>query len=165
MASSNSTTTSTPSSQIYTCKWGRIDIFTGDNYAGFSATYELAFSVANCSGIVSGTEPSPASGPELDSWLERARRGVQIISNSVDRKYLDKIKPMANPPNPKGMWEELKKMDPASDPVYVSNLRTAFYTTTFDPSKEKIRDYFNRLKHFKTLLKITKLKLLDREIL
>lgn len=173
MATSSSNT-SAFSKTHYDCKWGKIEILTGDNYPGWSTNSTMALIAADCIEIVKGTEVRPAAvaagagidaaGP-LKDWKERARRAIQILTNSIDSKLQDKVKAKAESMDPAGIWTELNKFNKTSDPVFVANQRTEFYAATFDPTKEKIRDFVNRLTSFQLQLASTNRQITDEDLL
>ena len=51
--------------------------------------------------------------------------------------------------NIQGMWEGIKRFNKANDEVYISRLRREFYSTTFDPAKMRISEFFYTLNRFK----------------
>lgn len=134
----------------------------------------MAFIAADCIDIVKGTELRPVAGAalmgnnfadSLKDWKDRARKAIQILTNSIDPKLQDKVKAKAESMDPAGIWAELNKFNKTSDPVFVVNQRIKFYTTTFDPTKEKIRDFVNRLTSFQLQLANTNRKITDEDLL
>lgn len=160
-------TAPTSTASHYVCKWGRIEILTGDNYPRFKNSCLVALASIHAIKLVNGEEPKPAPPASIDritAWEEKAAKAIQIISNSVDDRLQDKILPLVLSEDVKGIWNELKKYDKTVDPVWVSIQRTNFGQEKFETSKG-IREFADRLESYKLQLATTERPITDDEIL
>jgi hypothetical protein len=112
MASTTALTPLTDSNQYYASKYGRIAIFTGDNYAAFASTCRTALVVVGAWSIVDGTENRPAgAGAGRRDWDERNRKAIQLISSSGSAPFQPRITDGITEEDAQAMWTELAKED------------------------------------------------------
>jgi hypothetical protein len=124
MASLLSNNNNTSADEYNTTKWGRVLVFTGDNYAVFAQSCTIALVNAKAWSIVNETEDIPdpnaanaAAIARRTSWTNRKAIGIQIIFGSVSKYYLNSIMPLVIAKDIMELWKELKKSDRADDLV------------------------------------------------
>ena len=130
----------------FTCKWGDVTIFNGDNYSEFSDSCKLAFTAANAWRIVTGDETEPALGnnptanqlKQHESFTTHRGHAIAILSGSLNPVYRGKIMEFVDESAVDEMWDKLKESDQSKDLVYVNNVRKSFTSETFDPSKQTV---------------------------
>ena len=139
------TTMASSSTTDYTCKWGRVTIFNGENYPIFHASCMVALTVADAWGIVQGIDVIPNSTQALANWKLRRQCAIQIICGSVNSNYIRKIIQFIETEDLQAMWNEIAKVNHANDRVYVSELRTNFYQKVLNPFKESVCQFVEQL--------------------
>jgi hypothetical protein len=135
------------SKTTFTCKWGEITIFNGDNYSEFSDSCMLAFIAARAWQIVTGDEtkpelsnhPTDAQVRQHQSFNTRQGHAIAILSRSVNPVYRGRIIEFAKDSAVDSMWDKIKESDQTTDAVYVNNIRKSFTLETFDPTKQTVR--------------------------
>ena len=103
----------------FTCKWGEITIFNGDNYSEFSDSCMLAFIAAGAWQIVTGDETEPVLGNhptdaqvrQHQSFITRRGHAIAILSRSVNPVYRGRIIEFAHNSAVDSMWDKLKELD------------------------------------------------------
>ncbi|KIM94842.1 hypothetical protein OIDMADRAFT_60007 [Oidiodendron maius Zn] len=146
----STTTPLTDSNQYYASKYGRIAIFTGDNYTAFATTCRTALVVVGAWSIVDGTEIRPAgAGAGRRDWDDRNRKAIQLISSSVSVPFQPCITDGINEEDANIMWAELTKEDRATSRVYQANLYSQFNQAAWNPQTESIRTFQARLEEFR----------------
>ncbi|KIN03549.1 hypothetical protein OIDMADRAFT_51509 [Oidiodendron maius Zn] len=150
-----------------TTKWGRVAILDGGNYPEFKSTCTAALAVIDAWNIVDGSDPEPPAQPRATylEWKDRNQKAIQIISGSIQPRFLPKITPYIQAKDVPGIWIELAKFNRANDPVFNSTVREQFSTAEFDPKAETIRDFSSRLYGYKTSLDGSDFNLTDRDII
>jgi len=79
----------------YSFKYGRVVIFTGDNYVQFATSCRFALTDCGAWPIVQETEQAPAEGNTAaivatpKEYQEKLNRGIQIISSSVREAFIN----------------------------------------------------------------------------
>lgn len=136
--------------EVYTSKWGRIEIFNGDNYPSFAIDCQAALVAANAWRIVRGIEVRPAgNGNAALDWDKRQGFAVQIIFSSTDKTYKQRISRFLDDNNPTGMWNRLQEADRSRDAIFISNVKDAFQEETFDPVQMTVRQFVTRLEAYR----------------
>jgi hypothetical protein len=152
-----------PPTQYNTTKWGKVAILNGDNYPEFQDTCTAVLAVVDAWSIIEG-EHQPQNQRAADDWKTRNQRAIQIISGSVEPRFLSKISPFVRAKDVPGIWAELAKFNRTNDPVFNSSLREGFSAESFDPLKETIRDFSTRLFNYKTQLDGSEFALTERDV-
>jgi gag-polypeptide of LTR copia-type len=137
----------------FTCKWGKITIFNGDNYAEFSDSYMLAFIAAGAWQIVTRDETEPALGIHPTdaqvrqhlSFTTRRGHAIAILSGSINPVYRGRIMEFAHNSAVDSMWDKLKESNQTTNAVYVNSIRKSFTLETFDPTKQTVRQFVGKL--------------------
>ncbi|KAJ8063418.1 hypothetical protein OCU04_008638 [Sclerotinia nivalis] len=156
MSSSNSTPV------MWDSKFGRIEIYTGGNYANWFTGVTLALNASGAHGIVTGDlirpEPFPsvkanqAQRAQIEAWDKYYQSAVQIVTGSLDNIHKAQVLPFIISRNIIGAWTLLTSSHPALQPTYRYNVMTEFYKESFDPATDTIRGFFNRLLNWQTQL-------------
>ena len=150
----------------YTSKWGRVVIFSGDNYVQFATTCRFVLTAAGVWSIVQGKESAPESDTSAaKDYRDRVNNGIQIISSSITGSFIIRLMPFLDTANLAGMWAELAKADQAKDEIYVVNTRYQFSHERFNHTCETIKQYATRLELYKTKLAGSSQPITDTEIL
>lgn len=152
-----------PSTEYNTTKWGRVAILNGDNYPEFQSTCTAVLAVVDAWSIIEGEE-QPQAQRAADDWKARNQKAIQVISGSIESRFLSKITPFVQAKDVPGIWAELAKFNRTNDPVFNSSLRERFSAESFDPSKETIRDFSTRLFNYKTQLDGSEFALAERDV-
>jgi hypothetical protein len=140
----------------FTCKWGDVTIFNGENYSEFSDSCKIAFTAAGAWRIVTGDETEPELGinptatqlKQHESFTSRRGHAIAILSGSLNSVYRGKIMDFVEDSAVDGMWDKLKESDQSNDSVYVNNVRKTFTAETFDPSKQTVRQFVGKLQNW-----------------
>lgn len=173
MATNNIATSSSGAAQLssneqlyYTSKWGRVEVFNGDNYATFSTSCRFALATAGALQILEDIEKEPVDNTASNrDWKERRTIGIGIITSSVAPSYANRLLPYLANSNLQGMWNELAKANRANDEVYVANTRLSFANERFNYTRENIRQFATRLERFKIMLADSSQPITDTEML
>jgi hypothetical protein len=135
--STRSTTTARPN-EYYTCKWGKVLIFNGENYPQFSLSCRGTLIAAQAWSIIAGQEREPHSNGEAN-YNKRRNLGISIIFGSVYPDYLHLLEPFLDTSDPQGIWDKLKTADRGRDAIFIANIRAQFAKEYFDPINQSIR--------------------------
>ena len=156
----------------FTCKWGDVTIFNGDNYSEFSDSCKLAFIAAGAWQIVTGDETEPALGNhptdaqfrQHQSFITRRGNAIAILSGSINPVYRGRIMEFADDSAVDSMWDKLKESDQTTDAVYVNNTRKSFTSETFDPSKQTVRQFVGKLQNWANRISTAERRINEDEI-
>jgi hypothetical protein len=140
MASRSTRSTTARPNEYYTCKWGKVLIFNGENYPQFSLSCRGTLIAAQAWSIVAGQEREPRGDGEAD-YNKRRNLGISIIFGSVHPDYLHLLEPFLNTSDPQGMWDKLKTADRGRDAMFIANIRSQFARELFDPTTQTIREF------------------------
>jgi hypothetical protein len=166
MASTTASTSLTDSNQYYASKYGRIAIFTGDNYAAFASTCRTALVVAGAWAIVDGAEDRPAgAGAGRRDWDERNCKAIQLISSSVSAPFQPRITDGITDEDAQAMWIELAKEDRATNKIYQANLFFQFNQAIWKPQTESIRTFQARLEEIRAQLANTERAISENDMM
>jgi hypothetical protein len=166
MASTTASTSLTDSNQYYASKYGRIAIFTGDNYAAFASTCRTALVVAGAWAIVDGAEDRPAgAGAGRRDWDERNRKAIQLISSSVSAPFQPRITDGITDEDAQAMWIELAKEDRATNKIHQANLFFQFNQAIWKPQTESIRTFQARLEEIRAQLANTERAISENDMM
>lgn len=153
MATSLTSIPSGDSNQYYNSKYGRIAIFTGDNYAAFAATCRTALVVVGAWDITQGTELRPAGqSAAARDWEDRNRKAIQLISSATSAPLQSRIADAIIAKDVPAIWAELARDDKSRNAVHLNTLNTDFQSATWDPQTESIRTFVNRLEDYRSQL-------------
>lgn len=156
MATFSTSTLSTETLQPYTCKWGRVTILEGDNYAVFASTCRATLISAGSWSIVTGASPRPG-GSDANTiasrgWDDLNRRAISILNGSVHYSLRHRIDAFIEAEDTKGIWDELAKENRTNSVTYVGDLYKAFQQAKWDPKTQTIRAYLTYLEEIKVQL-------------
>jgi gag-polypeptide of LTR copia-type len=70
------------------------------------------------------------------------------MSGSVNPVYRGRIMAFAHNSAVDSMWDKLKESDQTTNAVYVNNVRNSFFSETFDPSKQTVRQFVGKLQNW-----------------
>ena len=161
---STQTSTPTPSANTYyDSKYGRIVIFTGDNYPVFKQSCSFALRAADVWNIVQGEEPRPEGAQRIKDWEERARRACQLITSSISEGLYNSVTVYAG--NPVAMWQALSANDRTLNRIYQQSLLEQFYQEKWNYTTETLRMYLNRLDTYRTQLADTPIVISEQMLL
>jgi hypothetical protein len=107
------------SKTTFTCKWGEITIFNGDNYSKFSDSCMLAFIATGAWQIVTsdetelalGNHPIDAQVRQHQSFITRRGHAIAILSRSINLVYRGRIIEFAYNSAIDSMWDKLKELN------------------------------------------------------
>ena len=158
--------THTMPTEYNTTKWGKVAILDGANYPEFRDTCSAALAVVDAWSITEGTELEPPLQPKAvhQEWKERNQKAIQIISGSVQPRFLSSITEYIRAKDVRAIWMELAKFNRSNDPVFNSSLRDGFIKELFDPKKETVRDFSARLYNYKTQLEGSRFSLREEDV-
>jgi hypothetical protein len=160
------TTYTTMPTEYNSTKWGKVAILDGANYPEFRDTCSATLAVVDAWSIVEGTELESPLQPKAvhQEWKERNQKAIQIISGSVQPRFLSSITEHTRVKDVRAMWTELAKFNRSNDPVFNSSLRDHFIKEQFDPKKEAVRDFSTRLYSYKTQLEGSRFSLREVDV-
>lgn len=134
----------------------------GDSYPEFQDTCTAVLAVVDAWSIIEG-EHQPQNQRAADDWKTRNQRAIQIISGSVEPRFLSKISSFVRAKDVPGIWAELTKFNRTNDPFF-NSLRESFSAKSFNLSKETIRNFSTRLFNYKTQLDGSEFALTERDV-
>ena len=142
------------SSTVYSSKYGRVLILDGDNYPQFKDSCSAALVSANALNITLGIELRPegngaAARAEAKDYDERCRKATTILYNSIVPSIQKRVANHMRDNNPALIWTELAKSDHSINPLWKVSKKRIFEGLTFDPKKESIRHFADKLVAFK----------------
>jgi len=125
-------TTDTPT--FFTSKWGRIEIFTGDNYPAFQSTCTSSLFAVGAYQIITGTEPEPSASSVTarKEWIERRRYATQILVGSVAPRFYNRMKLFLETNDLPSLWTDLAKLNRSNNSLYASHKKSEFFTKVYN---------------------------------
>ena len=133
----------------YKTKWGDVTILIGANYKQFAREASNALVAAGCLDIVLGTRERTGNAAAIKEFDERLLRAVQILSGSIEPVLNERLQPQIRACDVAGIWEELKREDPSTNPIIVSRQRNAFAKADFNPAVHTVRQFHRHLETFR----------------
>jgi hypothetical protein len=149
----------------HSTKYGDTLKFTGDNYSQFRDSAIMTLASANAYRLVIGDEEEPRTREDAKDWQARKTAAVHILSGAISQLKAKKYISFVKQHDPIGLWAELAKSDRSTDPIWVSNIRRQFSDETFDPIKQTVQSFVDRLRYHQSQLEGSERQFSDSDLL
>jgi hypothetical protein len=149
-------------------KWGNIAILVADNFPLFDLSCRVVLKGAGCWNIVTGDFREPPVDPKAvhDAWIASRELALQLLCSSVHMSlFTDAMGEGFQQRDPALVWAEIQRKNQISNRLYTHQMRTEFYSTTFNPEHESITSLHQRLLQYKAMLATTDRPITETDVL